>query len=516
MREGRYAFDYNASADRLTSPLIRTDGAWRTGTWGEANAFIERNRERLRDRHGADVLDMLGSSRATNEENYVTQKFARRVLGTNNVDSCASVCHTPTAAAMKLMLGTGAATNSYDDIERARLILVCGANATENHPIVGARIKQAARRGAQLIVVDPRRIELAEYANLHVPLRPGSNVPLFNALAHVIVEEGLIDAAYVRERVAEFDEYRAFISAWTPERAAPICGVAPDLIRQAARLYATAKPALMVHGLGMTEHVQGTEGVMTLVNSACSPATSARRWRRQQLRGQNNVQGAVHMAAIPARLPAAWRCRGTRRVRTALGRGVVGARKLNMLHMMDAAAEGKLKALWAIGYDIALTNPNSTATRAALGKLDLVIVQDLFMNELAREFGHVFLPACSSFEKDGTFMNPSDACSASAAPNLPGRRAAIGKSCATARALGQGPHRVYLRCEIWNDHVADAGGRHYLARLERHGFVGPVRMNTIRARRCCIGELSIGRARRSDASTTTPVRSSPIASTRSC
>jgi formate dehydrogenase major subunit len=478
--KGRYAFDYNASADRLTSPLIRTDGAWRTVTWDEATAFIARNLERLRDRHGADALAMLGSSRATNEENYVTQKFARRVLGTNNVDSCARVCHTPTAAAMKLMLGTGAATNSYDDIERARLILVCGANATENHPIVGARIKQAARRGAQLIVVDPRRIELAEYANLHVPLRPGSNVPLFNALAHVIVEEGLIDAAYVRERVAEFDEYRAFISAWTPERAAPICGVAPDLIRQAARLYATAKPALMVHGLGMTEHVQGTEGVMTLVNLGLLTGNiGIAGGGVNPLRGQNNVQGAAHMGCDPGTLTGGVALAEARDAFAQHWGAALSERAgLNMLHMMDAAAEGKLKALWCIGYDILFSNANASATRQALAQLELLIVQDLFMNETAREFAHVVLPAASSFEKDGTFMNAERRIQRiRRAVNPPGQaRSDWQILCDVARALGQGPQFAFTSAaEIWNEitQVWPQAAGIIWARLERHGLQWP-------------------------------------------
>jgi formate dehydrogenase major subunit len=478
--KGRYAFDYNASADRLTSPMIRTDDVWRSVSWDEATDYIAHKLKQLRDTHGADALAMLGSSRATNEENYVTQKFARLVLGTNNVDSCARVCHTASAAAMKLMLGAGAATNSFDDIEQARLILVCGANATENHPIVGARIKQAARRGAQLIVVDPRRIELADYATVHLSLRPGSNVPLFNALAQVIVEEGLFDVAYVRERVAEFDQYRAFISAWTPERAAPICGVAPDLIRQAARLYAAARPALMVHGLGMTEHVQGTEGVMTLMNLALLTGNiGIPGGGVNPLRGQNNVQGAAHMGCDPGTLTGGVALADARDAFAQhWGAALPTHPGLNLLHMMDAAAAGKLKALWCIGYDILFSNANAPATRQALAQLDLLIVQDLFLNETAREFAHVVLPTASSFEKDGTFMNAERRIQRiRRAVNPPGQaRSDWEILCDVARAMGQAqPFSFESAEDIWNEirRVAPQAAGITYARMDHHGLQWP-------------------------------------------
>jgi len=217
--KGRYAFDFVHAEDRITEPMIREKSGWHRASWEEAIAFAASELRRILDDAGPDSIGVLGSARATNEENYIAQKFARVVIGTNNVDCCARVCHGPTAAAMKLMLGTGAATNSFDDIERARTVLVCGSNTTENHPIVGARIKQAKLAGANLIVIDPRRIELADYADVHLQLKPGTNVPLLNAIAHVIVEEQLFDSAFINERVAEWEQYRDFISQWTPERA---------------------------------------------------------------------------------------------------------------------------------------------------------------------------------------------------------------------------------------------------------------------------------------------------------
>lgn len=405
--KGRYAFAFNASPQRITQPMLRVDGAWREVSWKMAIDFVAAGFTRIRQRDGSDSLGVLGSARASNEDNYLTQKFARLVLGTHNVDSCARVCHTPTAAAMKMMLGAGAATNAYDDIECAGLIMVCGANPCENHPIIGERIRQAVRRGARLIVIDPRRIELAECADHHLALRPGGNIPLLNAMAQVIVSEGLHDAVYIAARVDGFDAFAAHIRTWTPEYAAPLCGVEPSQIRAAARLYATTKPALMVHGLGMTEHVQGTESVMALINLALlSGNVGIEGAGVNPLRGQNNVQGAAHMGCDPGTLPGGVSVNEGREAFTRYwGAPLPQNQGLSMLHMMDAAAAGRLKGLWCIGYDILHSNANRASTHKALSTLELLVVQDLFLTETAREFAHVFLPAASAFEKDGSFMN---------------------------------------------------------------------------------------------------------------
>ncbi len=405
--KGRYAFDFNASSDRVTRPMRRIEGVWHEVSWKDVITFIAAELDRIRCRDGADSLGVLGSARASNEDNYIAQKFARQVLGTNNIDSCARVCHTPTAAAMKSMLGAGAATNAFDDIERAGLILVCGANPTENHPIIGERIRQAVRRGARLIVIDPRRIELAAIADLHLALRLGGNIPLLNAMAQVIVSEGLYDAGFVAARTEGFAELVAHLSDWTPERAAPLCGIEAELIRQAARLYATTRPALMVHGLGMTEQVQGVESVMALVNLALLTGNIGRPGAGvNPLRGQNNVQGAAHMGCDPGTLTGGI---GINEGREAFaghwGGELPTAQGLDMPQMMDAAVAGRLKGLWCIGYDILHSNANRAAVDLSLAKLELLIVQDLFLTETAREYAHVFLPAASPFEKDGTTMN---------------------------------------------------------------------------------------------------------------
>jgi formate dehydrogenase major subunit len=405
--KGRYAFEFVNADDRIIAPMIRESGCWRRTSWPEALEFVAMRLRDVIDRYGADSIGVLGSARATNEDNYLTQKFARLVIGTNNVDCCARVCHAPSAAGLEAMLGAGLATNSFDDIETARTILVCGANPTENHPIVGARIRQAARRGAHLIVIDPRRIELTGDATCHLAIAPGTNVPLLNAMAHTIVTEGLCDREFVKHRVDGFEEFRAFIETWPPSRAAGICQVDADAIRSAARLFATGPPAVTFHGLGLTEHVQGTDGVMALINLALLTGNVGKPGGGvNPLRGQNNVQGAAHMGCEPASLPGSTPIeQGRAAFEARWGAPLPHTRGLNLLEMMDAAAAGELKALWAIGYDVFLTNPNATETARALRSIGLVIVQDLFSAETAREFGTVFLPACSSFEKDGTFMN---------------------------------------------------------------------------------------------------------------
>lgn len=479
--KGRYAFDFVHSNERVILPMLRKGDGWKHVSWQHAIAFVADRLKGIREEYGAASIGVLGSARATNEENYLTQKFARVALGTNNVDSCARVCHAPTAAAMKLMLGTGAATNSFDDIERAKVILVCGANPTENHPIVGARIKQAVlQRGAKLVVIDPRRIELARYATHHLQLHPGTNVPLLNAMAHVIVNEGLADEAFIAERVAEYEEFKEFISEWTPERAAQICGVEAEGIRAAARLLAQNKPAMSIHGLGVTEHTQGTEGVMCLVNLALLTGNIGKPGAGvNPLRGQNNVQGAAHMGCDPETLTGGVSIAEARDAFETVWRAPVPeARGLNMLEMMDAARKGQLKALWAIGYDILLTNADANATRRALKNLELVIIQDMFLNETAREFGTVFLPACSSFEKEGTFMN--------AERRIQRVRSAIepmGQSkpdwqiiCEVACSMGKKDFFDYNSPEeVWNEirAVWKAGSGITYERMERAGLQWP-------------------------------------------
>jgi len=478
--KGRYAFDFVSAPDRITNPMIRKGDKWLQVTWDDVISFTAESLQRISEKYGPDSIAVLGSARGTNEENYLAQKFARVVIGTNNVDCCARVCHTPTAAAMKLMLGTGAATNSYSDIEKARTILVCGANATENHPIVGARIKQAALKGANLIIIDPRRIELTQYAAIHLRPRPGTNIPLLNAMAYTIVEEQLFDREFANERVAEWDEFCHFIKLFSPENVEADCGVKADLIREAARLYADAKPSICFHGLGVTEHTQGTEGVMCLVNLALLTGNIGKPGAGiNPLRGQNNVQGAAHMGCDPGVLTGSVSLNDGRPLfESVWGASVPRKQGLNLLEMMDSAATGKLKALWAIGYDIALTNANTSATEQALRSLEFVIVQDMFMNETARQFGSVFLPAASSFERDGTFMNAERRIQRvrKAIDPVDQSRPDWEILCAIAKAMGKAESFSYGSAEdIWNEirSVWPAGRGITYERLDGGGLQWP-------------------------------------------
>ncbi len=406
--KGRYAFDFIDADDRVTEPMIRENGDWKVVSWEDAIRYTADRLKGIVNENGKEAVAVLGSARATNEENYLAQKFTRVVLGTNNVDCCARVCHTPSAAAMKMMIGTGAMTNSFDDIEKARTIMLCGANPSENHPIPGARIKQAVmKRGTRLIVIDPRKTELAAIADVHLQLRPGTNILMFNALAHAIIDEGLADTDFIKTRVREFEEFRAFVADYSPEAVAERCGVDAGLITQAARIYASEKPSMAMHGLGMTEHLQGTEGVMSIVNLALLTGNIGKPGSGvNPLRGQNNVQGSAHMGCDPGILTGSIAIEAGRELFESVWKTPVPTEAgLNQLQMIDAARYGKLKALWAIGYDVFLSNANAHETAKAFANMDLVIVQDFFMNETAKRFGHVFFPATSSFEKDGTFMN---------------------------------------------------------------------------------------------------------------
>lgn len=455
--KGRYAFDFAASKDRITEPMIRKNGEWVEVSWEEALGFAADELKRIQQEYGKHAAAVLGSARATNEENYLAQKFARVVLETNNVDCCARVCHTPSAAALKMMLGTGAATNSFNDIEKARTIMICGANPTENHPIVGERIKQAAyRNGTKLIVVDPRKIELTKYADIHLQLRPGTNVPLFNSLAYTVIEEDLCDMDFVAGRIDAFEEFKAFLQDYSPEKVAAICNVEAKDIRRAARLYASNRPSMSVHGLGMTEHIQGTESVMCLINLALvtgnmgKPGTGV-----NPLRGQNNVQGSAHMGCDPGILTGSISIDEGRPHFEKIWRAPVpNGKGLNVLQMMDYAAAGKLKALWVIGYDVFLSNANADATEHAFSQMELVIVQDMFMNETAKKFGTVFLPASSSFEKDGTFMNGERRVQLLRKVIEPkgNSRSDWEIICEMAKAMGKGEYFGFKTSEeIWNE-----------------------------------------------------------------
>lgn len=479
--KGRYAFDFVDAEDRVTEPMIREDSEWHVVSWAEAIKYTADKLGGIVNEHGKESVAVLGSARATNEENYLAQKFTRVVLGTNNVDCCARVCHTPSAAAMKMMIGTGAMTNSFDDIEKARTIILCGANPSENHPIPGARIKQAViKNGTKLIVVDPRKTELTKYADVHLQLRPGTNILMFNALAHAIIDEGLTDPEFIRTRVSEFEEFKAFVAESSPEAVAERCGVGAELIRKAARLYATDTPSMAMHGLGMTEHLQGTEGVMSIVNLALLTGNIGKPGAGvNPLRGQNNVQGSAHMGCDPGILTGSIAVEAGRELfESVWQRPVPAAAGYNQLQMIDAARDGKLKSLWTIGYDVFLSNANAHETAKAFANMELVIIQDFFMNETARNFGHVFFPATTSFEKDGTFMNGERRVQRIRAAVSPrgNARSDLQIICDLAAELGFAKDFAFATAEdVWNEvrAVWPAGYGITYDRIEKQGIQWP-------------------------------------------
>ena len=403
--KGRYGQAFHEAEDRITVPMVRRGGRWVEVDWDEALDEAAALLAGVRKAHGPGAIGVLGSSRGTNEEAFLTHKLARVALGTGNVDCCARVCHAPSAAGLGLVFGTGAATNSFADIDAANLLVVVGANPTENHPIVGARIKRRALAGTPLIVVDPRRTELAAMATVHLAPRPGTNLALLQALAHVLVEEGLLDRAFVEARTEGFEPYALALKAWSPERAAATCGIAAEDIRRAARLLASAKPAYFCNGLGLTEHVQGSDGMIALAHLAMLTGNVGRDGGGvNPLRGQNNVQGTAQMGCEPRRLTGYQPFEQAKSLHEALW-GPLPPPGLDLLEMLDAALEGRLRAMLVFGYDLYLTTADAHRNARALAQLEGMVVVDLFMTETAKAYGTVFLPAASSFEKEGTFMN---------------------------------------------------------------------------------------------------------------
>lgn len=406
--KGRYAFEYVHHPDRLTSPLIRRDGELVEVSWDEALDYIAQRLNTIKREHGADAIAGISSARCTNEENYLMQKFMRTVIGNNNIDGCARVCHSPTAFGMREVYGTGAATNSIDEIPLADCLLVFGANPTEAHPVTGARLKQAAIQGAKLIIVDPRRSELSKYAASHLQPRPGSNVALLNMLCRYLIELGYLDEAFIDNRTEGFDEFRTQVLAQDLDQLERITGVSRAEVEQAAHIYGRAERAMAFHGLGITEHYQGSRAIMML---ACMIMMTGNIGRpgtgMNPLRGQNNVQGAVDMGVQPD-LGAGYLDYRQPEIKAHFekiyGTEIPTQPGLKIPQMFGAAREGKLKALWIMGEDILQTDPNSCEVKYSLSLLDLLIVQELFMTETC-SMADVILPAASFLEKSGTFTN---------------------------------------------------------------------------------------------------------------
>lgn len=406
--KGRYAHAWHRSPERLTHPLLRKGDNLVEVSWDEALAWAAERLQSIHREHGPGALAAISSSRSTNEAGYLLQKLFRAVFGSNNVDCCARVCHSSTALALQTVTGTGAASASYVDIERAKLIVIAGSNPTEAHPVVGARIKQAVLGGAKLIVIDPRRIELAEYADLHLQLRPGTNVALFNGLVKSLLDQGLQDRAYVDERTEGLDELLAFVAKLELKRIAETTGVPLDAILSAARMMGATGPTLFVHGLGLSELTQGTASVMTLCNLGMLTGSIGKPGAGMlPLRGQNNVQGNADMGGMPSHVTG-YQPLADPEVRARLEREWGSAPPpeagLTIPEMFDAAIEGRVRAMWIQGEDVAQSEPHQGRTLEALEKLELLIIQDPFLCETAK-YADLILPACGTLENDGTYTS---------------------------------------------------------------------------------------------------------------
>ncbi len=416
--KGRFAWGYATHKDRITRPMIRRsiDEPWTEVSWEQAIAHAASEFRRIQAKYGRGAIGGITSSRCTNEETYLVQKLVRAAFGNNNVDTCARVCHSPTGYGLGQTFGTSAGTQTFESVDHADVILVIGANPTDAHPVFASRLKKRLRAGARLIVADPRRIDLVRSAHVsathHLQLRPGTNVALLNALAHVVVSEGLVAQDYVDQRCEPeaFARWRDFaaLPENAPEALEAVTGVPAAEVRAAARLYATGGNAAIYYGLGVTEHAQGSTAVMAIANLAMATGNVGRAGVGvNPLRGQNNVQGSCDMGSFPHELPG-YRHIGDSTVRGAFehawGVTLDPEPGLRIPNMFDAAVAGSFKALYCQGEDIVQSDPDTQHVARALRSMECIVVQDIFLNETAK-YAHVFLPGSSFLEKDGTFTN---------------------------------------------------------------------------------------------------------------
>ncbi|MDE1981445.1 MAG: formate dehydrogenase subunit alpha [Betaproteobacteria bacterium] len=416
--KGRFAWGYTTHKDRILKPMIRKNitDPWQEVSWDTAINYAAGEFRRLQQTYGKDSVGGITSSRCTNEETYLVQKLIRAAFGNNNVDTCARVCHSPTGYGLGQTYGTSAGTQTFKSVEKSDVILVIGANPTDAHPVFGSRMKKRLREGAKLIVVDPRQIDLVKSAHIradyHLQLRPGTNVAMVSALAHVIVTEGLLNQSFINERcdLDSFKVWQEFVArpANSPEALEPVTGVPAQLVREAARLYATGGDAAIYYGLGVTEHAQGSTAVIGIANLAMATGNIGREGVGvNPLRGQNNVQGSCDMGSFPHEFP------GYRHVSDDATRSLfekdwgVSLRKepgLRIPNMFESALDGTFKGLYCQGEDIVQSDPNTQHVIAAMEAMECIVVQDLFLNETAK-YAHVFLPGSSFLEKEGTFTN---------------------------------------------------------------------------------------------------------------
>lgn len=406
--KGRYAFKFYKHPERLQYPMIRKKGELERVSWEEAYDFIAKKLNEVKSKYGPDAIGGISSARCTNEENYLMQKFIRAVIGTNNIDGCARVCHSPTALGMQRTFGTGAATNSIEDLKYTNAIMVIGANPTDGHPVTGSKLRQHALKGKTTIVIDPRRTEIARLATHHLQLRPGTNVAVLNMMLYYIIKEGLVAKDFIDTRTEGFEDFKENILNLNLDELETVSGVPREQARETAIAYASAGNAMSFHGLGVTEHYQGTYTVMLIADLAMITGNIGRRGVGvNPLRGQNNVQGMADMGVQPYQ-GAGYLDLTQPEIRDKYSK-FYGAEMpqeigLKIPEMYNAAIAGDFKALWVMGEDMAQSDPNTHKVIKALESLELLVVQELFMTETAK-YAHVVLPGASFLEKEGTFTN---------------------------------------------------------------------------------------------------------------
>ena len=416
--KGRFAWGYATHKDRMNKPMIRSKitDPWKEVSWEEALSYAASEFRRIQGAFGKDSIGGITSSRCTNEEVYLVQKLIRAAFGNNNTDTCARVCHSPTGYGLKQTIGESAGTQTFDSVMKSDVIIVMGANPATGHPVFASQMKRRLRQGAKLIVIDPRTTEMVKSphikAEYHLKLKPGTNVAVVSALAHVIVTEGLLKEEYIAERcdLKSYNEWKEFVSREenSPEAMSEITGVPAETMRGAARLYAKANNGAIYYGLGVTEHAQGSTTVMGIANLAMATGNVGREGVGiNPLRGQNNVQGSCDMGSFPHELPG-YRHVSDTTTRTlfedAWGVKLDPEPGLRIPNMFEAALDGTFKGLYCVGEDIIQSDPNTQHVVSALESMECVVVQDLFLNETAK-YAHVFLPGSSFLEKDGTFTN---------------------------------------------------------------------------------------------------------------
>ncbi len=393
---------------RLTHPLIRKKGVLKRTSWSEALDAVAHNLSRIQKSSGPDAIGVLSSAKCTNEENYLMMKFARAVIGTNNIDHCARLCHSSTVGGLASAFGSGAMTNSISEIADAKVLFVIGSNTTEQHPMIAMHMLDAVNRGALLIVADPRRNMIAELAHIHLKHKSGTDVALLNSIMNVILNEGLVDVPFIRRRTENFDAFEKIITQYPPATGESITGVPAEDIRRAARIYAHENRSMLFFAMGITQHITGVDNVracanLTMLTAHVGHAISG----LNPLRGQNNVQGSCDMGALPEVYTGYQRV-DDRNTRTffsdAWGTDLPGKPGLTLMEMLNASLQNKINAMYIMGENPVLSDPDVNHTVLALKKLKFLAVQDIFMTETA-QYADVVLPAVSFAEKEGTFTN---------------------------------------------------------------------------------------------------------------